>query len=596
MAGNANFPVWTDLIFSDQSLGTQVITNAGRKYSNTAGGAEIAGYADTRIPREGKWYWEVYISSRGSSTASVGVVSEKNHYEQYSTSKSFFEYTGPGSHDNEKPLYGATGTVWYGDSSTLSSQGTWTTGDIIGVAVDADNNKIFWAKNNTWINSANPSTGTTGGITINYDPSDNFLCLPAIMGYQSPVFTCNFGQDSSFCGEKSTGTANSADGNGYGDFYYAPPTNYLALCSANQPVPAAIDPSQDDSVTATSFHTTGIYTGTGTTKNITGLGFQPDMVWISQRTTNTTAQNYMFDSSRGVQKYVLINSNGVQVTDSNSLTAFGTDGFTLGSSSAVNSSSAPDTFVFAAWKINGGTTATNTSGTITSTVQANQDTGMSIVQYTSTGTDGTVGHGLSKPLDWYFIKKATDQDRDKLGYARTSGPSRFMYFGDRNTAFSTDTGLWSNTDPTSTVFSIDGGTTEVNSPAGIVYHAYCFHSVPGFSSFGNYYGNANADGAFIPLDFTPSMVILKQIGGTDDWGMYTNPTQSNPGTNPLDKVQRYDSTNGEQSGTGRLIDFLAGGFKLRTNNATFNEGDYYFYAAWGRLPTKFPNAFGGDFG
>ena len=593
MAGNANFPVWTDLILSDQTLGTQSITQAGRTYSNTAGSAEIFGYADTRVPREGKWYWEIYVNTRGSSTASLGVVSEKNHYEQYSTSKSFFEYTGPGGHDNEKPIYGSNGKIYYGDSSTSTGHATWTTGDIISVAVDADNGKIFWAKNNSWINSADPSTGTTGGITINYDPSDNFLCLPTNVAYQSGVYTCNFGQDSTFCGGKSTGTANSADGNGYGDFYYAPPTNYLAICSANQPVPAALDPSQDDTVTPTSFHKTGIYTGTGTARSITGVGFQPDMVWISQRSTGTTANNYMFDSSRGVQKYILINSNGVQVSDSNSLTAFGTDGFSLGSSGAGNAST--QTYVYAAWKINGGTTATNTDGTLASTVQANQDTGMSIVQYTSTGTDVTVGHGLSKPLDWYFIKKATDQDRDKLGYARTSGPGRFMYFGDRNTAFSTDTGIWSNTDPTASVFSIDGGTTEVNSPSGIVYHAYCFHSVPGFSNFGNYYGNANDDGAFIPLDFTPSMVIIKQIGGTDDWGVYFNVTQDNPGANPLDRVQRYDSTNGEQDGgTGRYIDFLAGGFKLRTSNATFNEGDYYFYAAWSRMPSKFPNAFGGN--
>ena len=491
MAGNANFPVWTDLIRSDQSLGTQSITQAGRTYSNTAGGAEIFGYADTRVPREGKWYWEVYVNTRGSSTASLGVVSEKNHYEQYSTSKSFFEYTGPGSHDNEKPIYGNNGKVWYGDSSTSTGHATWTTGDIISVAVDADNNKIFWAKNNSWINSADPSTGTTGGFDINYSVTDNFLCLPTLVHYQSGVYTCNFGQDSTFCGGKSTGSANSADGNGYGDFYYAPPTNYLAICSATSPLPAALDPSQDDTVTTTSFHKTGIYTGTGTARSITGLGFQPDMVWISQRSTGTTANNYMFNSSIGVQKYTIINSTAVEATDANSLTAFGTDGFSLGSSGAGNAST--QTYVYAAWKINGGTTATNTDGTITSTVQANQDTGMSIVQYTSTGTDGTVGHGLSKPLDWYFIKKRTSQDRDMLGYARTSGPARFMYFGDRNDAFSTDTGIWSNTDPTSTVFSIDGGTTEINSPSGIAYYAYCFHSVPGFSSFGNYYGNANAD-------------------------------------------------------------------------------------------------------
>ena len=98
---------------------------------------------------------------------------------------------------------------------------------------------------------------------------------------------------------------------------------------------------------------------------------------------------------------------------------------------------------------------------------------------------------------------------------------------------------------------------------------------------------------FLPFDFTPSMVILKQIGGTDDWGMYTNPTQTNVNANPLFRLQRYDSTNGEQEDeSGRAVDFLAGGFKLRTSNATFNEGDYYFYAAWAKQPSKFPVAFG----
>ena len=590
MAANANFPVWRDLIFSDQSLGTQSITNAGRTYSNTAGGAEIFGYVDTRIPRTGKWYWEIHVKTRGSSTASIGVVSEQNHYEKYSSSRSLFNYTGPGSYDNEKPIYGNNGKIWYGDSSTQTSDfATWTTGDTIGVAIDSGNNKIFWSKNGTWQNNANPSTGTTGGIDINYDVSE-FLCLPAIVHYQSGVYTCNFGQDSSFCGEVTA--QGNADGNGYGDFYYTPPTNYLAICSANQPVPAAADPSHEDSseVTLTSNHKTGIYTGTGTARNITGLGFQPDMVWISQRSTGTTSNNYMFDSSRGVGKYDLINSTAVEATDANSLTAFGTDGFSLGTSGAGNANT--QTYVYAAWKINGGTTATNTSGTLTSTVQANQDLGMSIVQYTSTGTDVTVGHGLAEPLDWYVVKKRTDQARDSLMYVRTSGPGKYGKFGG-NGAFGSDTGLWNNTDPTSTVFHIDGNTTEVNNPSGIAYYAYCFHSVVGYSSFGNFYGNADDDGAFVPLDFTPSMVIIKQIGGTDDWGMYTSPTQTNANANPLELVQRYDSTNGEQGSTGgRQIDFLAGGFKLRTSNATFNEGDYYFYAAWSAQPSKFPVAFG----
>ena len=248
---------------------------------------------------------------------------------RYGGQRDLFSYSGPGSYDNEKPFYGSTGTVWYGDSSTLSSQGTWSTGDILQLAFDCANDKIWWGVNNSYINSGNPATGTNG-IPFNHPPTQDsnmwgFNNYIAFMGYQSPAIIVNFGQDSSFCGEKSTGTANAADENGYGNFFYAPPSGYLSLCSANMPTAEVVDPSVDEDNQSLKICNTGVFTGTGTARSITGVGFKPDLVMVGQRSTGTTANNYWFDSTRGVGKYMILNSGTSQSTDANSITAFGTD-------------------------------------------------------------------------------------------------------------------------------------------------------------------------------------------------------------------------------------------------------------------------------
>ena len=245
--------------------------------------------------------------------------------------------------------------------------------------------------------------------------------------------------------------------------------------------------------------------------------------------------------------------------------------------------------MYACWKANGGTTSTNTSGTITSTVQANQDAGFSIVKYTATGTSGTVGHGLSKGPEFVISMKDGGHPHYTLATTNGRGPGYFEMSSNAN--YTEGTVPFGGTNPSSTTV----GVTSANAGTD-TYYLYCWHGVQGFSKFGNYNGSANADGPFINLDFTPQILWLKEYG-SDDWGMYTNPVQDNPGVNPLDTLQRTESTNGEhEDATGRAVDFLANGFKLRTSNATFNGDANYFYAAWGRLPAKFPNAFGGDFG
>ena len=353
------------------------------------------------------------------------------------------------------------------------------------------------------------------------------------------------------------------------------------MCSANLPDPAtAVDPNKSKNGT---FHCdSGLYSGTGTAQNITGLNFQPDLVWVSQRTTNTTANNYVFDSTRGVNKYLITNESNAQSTDTDTLTAFNSDGFSIGSDANTNSST--DTYHFLAWKANGGTTSTNTDGTVASTVQANDDVGFSIVQYTGTGSSMTVGHGLSGQPDLVIIKD-TGATANWIVYSKDYDNSNDYAFLNTNAA-------WTNSSLSgagASVINLDGSDSYSNTGSRN-YIMYCWREIEGYSKFGFYSGNANVDGPTVFTGFRPQAVIVKKKDGSDDWGLYTQ------GINPTGNVKetqliRLESTNGQQGGTSRKLDFMSCGFKLYTNNSTFNADDEYFYAAWGDIPFKYGNTY-----
>ena len=209
---------------------------------------------------------------------------------------------------------------------SISTTGVSTTsnGDIVMVALDYDNGKIWYGKNGTFYNSGNPATGTNQQVS--WDGTQikdgTHPVYPLIEGYATGNnLTANFGQDSSFAGRKSTGSAAAADGNGFGDFIFAVPSNYLSLCSANLPINSNIDPSEtDDDIPTKQFNVvtwTGNRSSNSTINNITGVGFQPDLVWL--KILNNTYDHRLVDSSRGVTEAIRSNKTTVEQTEANGL-------------------------------------------------------------------------------------------------------------------------------------------------------------------------------------------------------------------------------------------------------------------------------------
>ena len=549
--------------------GTPVLRHNNREISSTSGSW---GVPTTMAATSGKWYIEYYVNT-GSSGRNVMVVPTNSA--KYNQGNYNFAVAG----DYAIQL-NSNGSIYNNSDSTATQSGftVLQTGDIMAMALnlDASPKTLQYYRNGTSVGTAE---------SINTSATGHFAFM--IMGHNASTMTINAGQDSSFAGAKSTGTANAADENGFGDFYYSPPSGFLAMCTANLPVDENIDPAQGSFPQEHCDH--GLYSGTGTAQNVTGLNFQPDCVWVSQRTTNTTANNYQFDSTSGVNKYVQLNSSIALTDDADTLTAFNSDGFSIGSDANTNNST--DNYSFVAWKATGGTTSTNTDGTITSTIQANQSAGFSIVQYN--GGNGTVGHGLGKAPKWIIARPLASGTLASVTYHphqganQTGGELGYLHLS-VNQAFSDYNAIWNDTVPSATVVTV-GTAGNVNDSNGI--QLMCWAEIEGYSKMGTYKGNANNDGPFVYCGFRPQVIILKLATGSNDWGMYTQEINDNK-NDESNQVQRLESTNGEQGGTGRAIDFLSNGFKLRTSNSTFNgSSGHYIFIAYGDVPFKYNNGY-----
>jgi hypothetical protein len=319
---------------------------------------------------------------------------------------------------------------------------------------------------------------------------------------------------------------------------------------------------------------TALYNGSGGNQSLTNTGnsnLQPDWVWIKKRAGGTARNHILTDSSRGVTKCISTSLTDAEFTNSYGLTAFGTDGFTVGSYDSVNESGG--TYVGWQWKANGGTTASNSNGTITSTVQANTTAGFSIISYTGNGTNGaTIGHGLSQTPQIFFPKCLSTTTNWEMYYFPTGGTKQYGYLNLTN-AFAT----WSYTAPTSTTIGLSGsGDSNGN---GRTMIGYAFHSVQGYSKIGTYTGNGNANGPFVYTGFKPAWIMFKQTGNTGGWTMKDNKRSPQ---NPADERLLADVNNAES--TGADIDFLSNGFKCRTASNAVNGSESYIYMAFAENP------------
>ena len=322
---------------------------------------------------------------------------------------------------------------------------------------------------------------------------------------------------------------------------------------------------------------TKFYTGNSSTNNITGVGFEPSLVWMKNRGAGDS--HYLYDAVRGVTKSIYSNLTTAEATKSNGLTAFGTDGFTLGNEGDINGNG--NNFVSWNWKANGSGSA-NTDGSLNSTVSANTTAGFSIVKYTAGGSSAvsTIGHGLNA-VPKMIIVKGTDANSTPdqwMVYHEALGNTKRIKLNSTDVP-ATGSGYWNNTTPTSSLFTV-GNSSEGNSANGI-YIAYCFAEKAGYSKFGSYTGNGNADGTFIYTGFKPAWVMIKNTQqGADDWQIFDNKRANT--FNPADKILQANLSNAE--GTS-AIDLLSNGFKIRASSGFMNNnGESMIYMCFAEQP------------
>ena len=314
---------------------------------------------------------------------------------------------------------------------------------------------------------------------------------------------------------------------------------------------------------------TVLYTGNGSTQAITGVGFKPDFVWIKER--SAAESHRLFDSTRGATKRLFSDNTNAESTATDSLTSFDADGFSLGSSAGINENS--QTYVAWCWKANGGTTSSNTDGTITSTVQANDAAGFSIVQYNGNGSGGaTIGHGLSSAPELTIIKK-TSATEDWYYQSEVQ-----LGAWDKNLRLNTTGGLATSstfvTGVSSSVTTL--GTSSAVNGSGVTYINYNFYSVAGYSKFGSYTGNATA-GQAITTGFEPTWILIKSTVGNANWRLYDTTRGISAG------FLRVQANNAEDTLLAPNLTINATGFEITANGVSSGlnaNGNLYIYLAF----------------
>ena len=322
-----------------------------------------------------------------------------------------------------------------------------------------------------------------------------------------------------------------------------------------------------------------LYTGNQTARSITNDGnsnLQPDWIWDKNRNTSGYHHN-AYDSSRGVGKQLRPNKDDAEISQAQGVTAFNSDGFSLGTDDSSNKTNSP--YVAWQWKANGGTTSTNTAGTnIDTTVQANTTSGFSIMTYTGTGTDNdSLGHGLGAVPHVIAVKNRDEQNGWQVYHHKnTSSPETdYLNFND-NGATADDSDRWSDQAPSSTIITL-GGNDGV-SKANVKYVCYAWTEIQGYSKFGSYTGNGNADGAFIYTGFKPAWLMVKKTNETEAW--FIADSKRTP-INPNDDILEANDSAAE--GASTTLDLLSNGFKFRHENGNTTD-DSYIYMAFAEHP------------
>jgi hypothetical protein len=498
----------------------QMDTNAGSTYNCFANG--------TIFPTTGKWYAE--FTQIGGTRVFAGI-------------SRFTNIASPNSWNASSTYYINTGEIQK-DGSTVVTGATYTTGDVIGVAYDADNTTCAFYKNNSLQTTVTGVTAGTYSFSVN--------------GYQSGSIAVNFGQR---------------------PFTYTPPTGFVALNTYNLPTSTITN--------GAAYMAASLYTGTNAnltvTNTVNGTGMQPDLVWMKIR--STSASHVLIDSVRGVTKTVnsdLTNAESTS-TGTSGLLSFNSNGFSLGTDSSATGSTNGNGNTYVGWQWKAGTTSSsNTNGSITSTVSVGATQGFSVVTYTGTGANATVGHGLGVAPSMVIVKSRSINPSSWSVYTSMTGAGNELLLNS-TAASSASANSWNSTSPTSSVFSV--GTAASTNQSSATYVAYCFAAVKGFSAFGSYTGNGSTDGPFVYLGFRPRFVLVKQTDAVGNWIIWDTSRST------YNQMQDYLLTNSSQAESNNVlvsIDVLSNGFKCRTADDDINgNGNSYIFAAFAESPFKY---------
>jgi hypothetical protein len=491
-------------------------------------------------PNTGKYYFEVHIDSGSgpgiSSGVEIGIIS--------STVESFTTTYLDGN--ASAYVYRLTGSIYAGGTNQGYIAPGYTIGDVVGVAFDAGAGVVTFYKNGVSVYSTSVTAGSYS---------------PGLATYEVVTVSTNFGQR---------------------PWAFNPPAGFSALTTKNLPRPTIPQPNQHFDVVT--------YTGTGASQNITlPGGFQPDLVWIKDRTA--TNFHSIYDSVRGATKAIQSNTTTAEQTFATGLTAFNSNGFTVGAYSDTGNNG--DSYVAWCWKAGNGT-VTNNNGSVTSTVSVNAAAGFSIVSYAGaqSGTF-TIGHGLNSAPNIIITKSRTSVDNWGVYYTMLGTNTNFAVLNTQAVQGSNSGTLTGGAYLISNATTLQiGSSAYANDSTSMI--AYCWTAVPGFSSFGTYKGTGSADGPFIYTGFRPRYVLIKNTTTAGSWeiadsGRFpTNPI----GTSTQNQI-RAEASSTESTGPADPIDLLSNGFKCRSTGSGQNSsGDTFIYMAFAEVPFANNNANG----
>jgi hypothetical protein len=492
---------------------------------DTDSGAAVSAVA-TWVLSTGKWYWEV-TRQQANNQGYWGLIRDNVNINggNVIVSAGNFGY-----------MLDSAGTKWDNGSTTAAWSASFAQGDILCIAFDADTGKVFYGKNGTWLNSADPASGASPASTVTVSSYTPCIRVIGSAGYEHTVL--NFGQR---------------------PFTYTPPTGFKSLHTGNLPAVtgAALEPKKHFDVVP--------YTGNGGTQSVTGAQFQPDLVWYKNRTA--AASHNLFDSVRGATNALISNDTAAEVTASG-VTAFNSNGFTVGALSNGNGST--NAIVSWLWKA-GGAAVTNNAGSFATQVSANAAAGFSIVTSDNIPTNaGSFGHGLGVVPKMILMFRRDGADSHFVYHTGMPSPIGSYLALNTTASYATQANGW--TAVNSTTFSVGGGFLGT----GNDFVFYCFAEIAGYSRIGSYTGNGSADGPMVWCGFRPRYVMIKRSDSVGNWVILD---AARDDANVVDNAL-YPNLSASEGIGSRLIDFTANGFKIRGTDSDQNTsgGTYIFYA------------------